>query len=88
MILEFKDDIACRYIDLQYMLGRELLVAPVFNADGEVNVYLPRAQWFNWWNGEVTEGGRYYRIVVLWKYPLTRFHSTCGKTLSFRWRTQ
>ncbi|WP_391595509.1 TIM-barrel domain-containing protein [Yersinia aldovae] len=30
MMLEFPDDPACDYLDRQYMLGDDLLVAPVF----------------------------------------------------------
>ncbi|MER7518389.1 alpha-xylosidase [Streptomyces sp. NPDC126499] len=45
MLLEFPDDPACRTLDRQYMLGPDLLVAPVFTADGEVEVYLPAGEW-------------------------------------------
>ena len=41
MFLEFPDDLACRYLDRQYMLGGDLLVAPVMSASGEVSFYLP-----------------------------------------------
>ena len=34
MALEFPDDRAAAYLDTQYMLGDDLLVAPVFSADG------------------------------------------------------
>ena len=43
MMLEFPDDPACRYLDRQYMLGPDLLVAPVLSADGVVDYYLPAA---------------------------------------------
>ncbi|NDJ78694.1 MAG: hypothetical protein GYB65_20790 [Chloroflexi bacterium] len=36
MVLEFPNDPTCRHLDLQYMLGSALLVAPVFNPHGEV----------------------------------------------------
>ena len=41
MLLEFPDDPACAYLDRQYMLGDDLLVAPVFSPDGAVEYYLP-----------------------------------------------
>ncbi len=47
MVLEFPDDPACRYLDMQYMLGSAVLVAPIFNADGEVSYYLPEGEWRN-----------------------------------------
>jgi len=36
MLLEFPDDPACRSLDMQYMLGSALLVAPVFTETSEV----------------------------------------------------
>jgi alpha-D-xyloside xylohydrolase len=45
------------HVDTQYMLGSDLLVAPVFSADGTVEVYLPHGRWTNWFTGEVVEGG-------------------------------
>ena len=59
MILEFQDDPACDYLDRQYMLGDSLLVAPVFNEDGEVSYYLPAGKWTNFITGQVIEGGRW-----------------------------
>src|SRR5215216_87949 len=47
MLLEFPDDPACAYLDLQYMLGDSLLVAPVFSHDGSVSYYVPAGRWTN-----------------------------------------
>jgi alpha-D-xyloside xylohydrolase len=60
MVLEFQDDPACRYLDMQYMLGDSLLVAPVFSADGSASYYLPEGTWTDWFTGETREGGRWY----------------------------
>jgi alpha-D-xyloside xylohydrolase len=59
MILEFPNDPACDYLDLQYMLGDSLLVAPVFNHDGSVNYYVPDGRWTNLLNSAVIEGPRW-----------------------------
>jgi alpha-D-xyloside xylohydrolase len=56
MILEFPDDPTCRYLDTQYMLGPALLVAPIFNPDGEVSYYLPDGEWRNLLTGEIAQG--------------------------------
>ncbi len=61
MILEFPDDPGCDTLDRQYMLGESLLVAPIFNADGVVDYYLPQGQWTNLLNSQVVEGGRWIR---------------------------
>ncbi|MEJ3404287.1 alpha-xylosidase [Rathayibacter sp. YIM 133350] len=61
MQLEFPEDPAVAYLDRQYMLGSDLLVAPVFNADGEVDLYLPAGTWTSYLTGEVVEGGGWRR---------------------------
>ena len=54
--LEFGDDPATGYLDRQYMLGADLLVAPVFTADGCVDFYLPAGTWTNFFTGETVTG--------------------------------
>jgi alpha-D-xyloside xylohydrolase len=54
MTLEYPDDLTCRHVDMQYMLGSALLIAPVFSAKGEVNYYLPEGEWRNLLTGELT----------------------------------
>jgi alpha-D-xyloside xylohydrolase len=61
--LEFPEDPTCAYLDLQYMLGDSLLVAPVFNHDGEVNYYVPEGRWTNLLNGRQVEGPGWKREV-------------------------
>jgi alpha-D-xyloside xylohydrolase len=56
MVMEFPDDPAGYAFDLQYCLGRELLVSPVVREDGTVTTYLPRGKWTDWWTGAVHEG--------------------------------
>ena len=61
MIVEFPNDPACDYLDLQYMLGDSLLVAPVFSRDGIVNYYVPAGKWTNLLSGNIIEGPRWVR---------------------------
>lgn len=61
MVLEFPGDPAMGYLDRQYMLGSDILVAPVFSADGEVEFYLPPGPWTHLLSGEVVEGGAWRR---------------------------
>ena len=61
MLLEFPDDPAAEQLDRQYMLGERLLVAPVFDAGGEVSYYVPAGRWTNLLSGEVVEGPRWAR---------------------------
>ncbi|GAB2967363.1 alpha-xylosidase [Actinotalea caeni] len=61
MLLEFPDDRGAATVDTQYMLGPSLLVAPVFDAGGEVEYYLPAGRWTRLLTGEVVEGGGWRR---------------------------
>jgi alpha-D-xyloside xylohydrolase len=56
MLLEFPEDRTCAYLDRQYMLGPDLLVAPVFSDDGDVEVYVPAGEWTSWWDGTTVSG--------------------------------
>ncbi len=56
LVLRYQDDPATYGIDLQYLLGDELLIAPVFDPDGRVAAYLPRGRWTDFWTGEVIQG--------------------------------
>jgi alpha-D-xyloside xylohydrolase len=59
MMLEFPDDPAAQQLDRQYMLGERVLVAPVFNEEGEVSYYVPAGRWTHLLSGEVVEGPRW-----------------------------
>ena len=63
LVLEFSWDETAAAIDDQYLLGRDLLVAPIFSEQtGPVSrrVHLPRyANWYDWWTGEMFEGGQW-----------------------------
>jgi len=63
MLLEFPGDPAADTLDRQYMLGDALLVAPVFNAEGMVDYYLPAGRWTHLLTGEVQEGGGWRRAT-------------------------
>ena len=52
MFMEFPDDKTALDCDRQYMLGPSLLVAPVFSYSGDVEYYLPKGVWTNWFTGE------------------------------------
>lgn len=72
MALEFENDMNCRYLDRQYMLGDALLVAPIFNDRGIAKYYLPEETWTNYLTGETVKGGVWrieehgYLSIPLW----------------------
>ncbi|MHC5906104.1 alpha-xylosidase [Streptomyces sp. S6] len=59
MVLEFPDDPGCAHLERQYMLGPDLLVAPVFNDEGEVRYYVPEGDWTDFLTGRTVTGPRW-----------------------------
>ena len=57
MILEFPEDKNCRSLDLEYMLGESLFVAPIFREDSKVEYYLPHGKWVHLLDGRCVDGG-------------------------------
>ena len=55
MVLEFPDDPTCEDIDTQYMLGDDLLVAPVFREDGVARFYVPDDGTGQAWTNIITD---------------------------------
>ncbi len=60
MVIAFSNDPACKYLDAQYMLGDNLLIAPVMNEEGIAEFYVPEGTWYDIITNDVYEGGRYY----------------------------
>ncbi|WP_310603126.1 alpha-xylosidase [Anaerosporobacter sp.] len=83
MVIAFSNDPACRYLDAQYMLGDNLLIAPVMNEEGLAEFYVPEGTWYDIVTNDVYEGGRYYsRKCNYFEMPiLARPNSiiTCGE---------
>ncbi|HEV2779948.1 MAG TPA: alpha-xylosidase [Actinophytocola sp.] len=61
MVVEFPDDPACTHLDRQYLLGDDLLVAPVFTADGSVDYYVPPGTWTHFLTGQQVRGPGWVR---------------------------
>ncbi|QNP72397.1 alpha-xylosidase [Streptomyces roseirectus] len=59
MALEFPDDPGCAHLERQYMLGPDLLVAPVFNDEGDVRYYVPEGEWTHFVTGRTVTGPRW-----------------------------
>ncbi|QDP96131.1 alpha-xylosidase [Microlunatus elymi] len=61
MVLEFAEDRGAATVDTQYLLGDRLLVAPVFDAAGRADFYLPEGTWTHLLTGETLTGPRWHR---------------------------
>lgn len=74
LALEYPDDLTVATIDDQYLLGADLLVAPIFSESREAvarRLYLPAGEWVDFWTDECVAGGRYItRVAPLDTIPL------------------
>jgi alpha-glucosidase len=60
LVFDYQYDPTARDVDDQYLLGRDLLVAPVAGSGGTARqVYLPPGRWYDWHTGEALDGGRF-----------------------------
>lgn len=60
LVFDFQDDVTVRDVDDQYLLGPDLLVAPVTEPGMTArHVYLPAGEWYDWHTGEKLDGGRW-----------------------------
>ncbi len=69
LCVDHPDDPLSWQAELEYLLGPDLLVAPVCGPEGVRDVYLPPGRWVDYWSGRVHDGGRSVRLHS----PLDRF---------------
>jgi alpha-D-xyloside xylohydrolase len=63
MVAACPGDRAARDADGQYLIGTDLLAAPVTAADGEQDVYLPAGTWIDYATRARYDGGRWQRLT-------------------------
>ncbi len=65
MWIHYPDDIIARGIGDQYLWGRDMIVAPVYEKGATSRkVYLPEGKWYDWWDNTEYEGGKFIRRSV------------------------
>jgi len=64
LVLQYREDPTVHRMDTQYLLGEDLLVAPVFDERRTRSVYLPEGEWRDYWTGERYDGGRTVDVDV------------------------
>jgi len=59
MWLHYPNDKKAAALGNQYLWGRDLLIAPVYEKGATSRItYLPSGKWYDWWSGEKITGGR------------------------------
>jgi alpha-glucosidase/alpha-D-xyloside xylohydrolase len=57
--LHYPDDEKARSMGSEYLWGRDILVAPVFQKGATAReVYLPKGNWYDWWTNKKESGGQ------------------------------
>ncbi len=59
LVLEYPEDEMTHHLSDEFLVGRDVLVAPVYRAgESSRKVYFPRGNWVNYWTGERVRGGQ------------------------------
>ncbi|MGL1887620.1 MAG: DUF5110 domain-containing protein [Reichenbachiella sp.] len=64
MMLEYGTDEKSWDYDLQYLWGKDMLIAPCTSSDNLVDLWLPKGGWYNFWNE------KYYSEESEWSYKV------------------
>ena len=63
--LHYPEDTIARGLGSEYLWGRDLLIAPVFEKGATSrSLYLPAGTWYDWWSGQSLTGGATVRRDV------------------------
>ncbi|MDD3417124.1 MAG: alpha-xylosidase [Lachnospiraceae bacterium] len=61
MVFEYFNDPAVTNLEMQYMFGDRILVAPILNENSEAQYYLPDGEWTHLLSDEKKKGGHWYQ---------------------------
>ncbi|MFC6963687.1 TIM-barrel domain-containing protein [Halocatena marina] len=99
LVLEYQDDPNTHRLDTEYLVGTDLLVAPVFEASGMREVYLPEGEWISIWTDEHHNGNATISVdtpleimpiflragsMIPWREPTETVHSGTPESLTLR----
>jgi alpha-D-xyloside xylohydrolase len=62
LVIDYQDDPTTHTVEDVYLLGRNLLVAPVLDASDIRRLYLPPGEWVDYWTKEAYSGGRWITV--------------------------
>lgn len=64
LLMDFPMDFKTLNLSDQYMMGDNLLVAPLLDDTGKRKVYFPAGGWYNFNTNERYEGGKEYEVAI------------------------
>ena len=57
LVSDYSNDVETYQIDNEYLMGDDLLVAPIIYGENQRKVYIPQGCWADYWTGEKVENG-------------------------------
>ncbi len=57
LVSDYSDDVETYQIDDQYLLGDDLMVAPIIYGENQRKAYIPKGCWIDYWTGEAVAEG-------------------------------
>ncbi len=83
MFLEFPGDPETYHCEYQYMLGSELIVAPVIEEKATTKeLYLPEGEWLYYWTNESYQGKNWIKVrAPVNRIPLFIKKNTSSNTM-------
>ena len=72
LVMDWREDVEAQNTGDEYMFGPSILVSPVTTEGAtQRTVYLPKAEWYDFWTGEKQDGGKHLQAdAPLSKMPL------------------
>ncbi|MDQ6882707.1 MAG: glycoside hydrolase family 31 protein [Candidatus Dormibacteraeota bacterium] len=64
LVYDYPRDRTTHQVDDEYLLGPDLLVAPMFKPRGTRDVYLPAGDWYDYWTDDRLAGGRWVEYAA------------------------
>ncbi len=64
LVMDYPDDPAVRNISNQFLVGENMLVAPVIEGEKSRKIYLPEGDWYYFWSNKKYAGKSEYTIDV------------------------
>jgi len=64
LVMDYPNDEAVRDISDQFLVGDNMLVAPVVEGEKSRKIYLPEGDWFHYWSHQQYSGKKEYDIEV------------------------
>jgi len=71
LLMDYPTDKKVESVSDQYMIGNNIMAAPLYKIGNRRTVYFPEGKWYNFNTNEVYEGGKEYEVETkYWEMPI------------------